>query len=153
MTFRISRRSRTEASASTALAAIAVGFAVLALTGCANIQHALQHEHEESFAGYHVAAEGWVGVSIPAWIPDDATDLHNLATDNESVSVVRVTTATQPVGCTDAERHGVPSLTAEWSSDDWPDDVLLCGDYEVTPLDGGWLGWFNAAAEGDTPEG
>jgi hypothetical protein len=36
MTLRISR-SRTEASASTALGAVLVGFAVLALTGCANI--------------------------------------------------------------------------------------------------------------------
>ena len=152
MTFRISRRSRTEASASTALAAAVVGAAVLLLTGCANITHVLQHEHEESFASYHVAAKDWIGVQIPAWIPDDATDLHNIATLNEQVSVVRVTTQSQPVGCADSERHGIPSLTAEWSSDDWPDVVLLCGDYEVMPLDDGWLGWFNAADEGDVPE-
>lgn len=136
---------------SIAVGAAAIGFAVLALAGCAGIQHVLQHEHEETFATYSAAEKGWVGVDMPSWIPDDATDLHNLATDNESVSVVRVTTSTEPVGCTDGPRHGIPSLTADWSSQEWPDQVLNCGDYEVMPLDDGWLGWFNAAEEGDTP--
>jgi hypothetical protein len=49
-------RSRTEASATTALAAVLVGVGLIALTGCAGIQHALQEEHEASSATY--AEEG-----------------------------------------------------------------------------------------------
>jgi hypothetical protein len=31
------------------------------------------------------------------------------------------------------------------------EDVLLCGDYEVVAVDGGWVGWFSASEQGQTP--
>lgn len=144
--------SVTERSASTATAAAVVGALVLTLTGCAGIQHLLQNEHEETFATYAEAEDGWVGVDIPPWIPRDASDLHNLATNDEQVSVVRVATSSQPEGsCTPADRRGLPALTAEWSAEKFPATVMVCGDYELMPMDDGWLGWFNATAEGDVP--
>lgn len=76
---------------STALGAAALGFAVLALTGCAGIQNLLQHQHEETFSTYAKAQSGWVGVELPSWIPSDAVELHNLATDDESQAVIRTT--------------------------------------------------------------
>jgi hypothetical protein len=136
---------------SIALGAAAAGLSVIALTGCAAVQHLLQHEHEESFATYAEAQQDWIGVGVPAWIPADSTDLHNLATDDESQSVIRVTSASTPVGCSDADRQGLPALTADWAPQEWPNSVLSCGEYEVVPLDDGWLGWFNAAETGDTP--
>ena len=143
--------SSSPSPVSIAIGAAVAGIAVLTLTGCAGIQHALQHEHEESFATYALAEKGWVGVDLPGWIPADATSLHNLATDNEQVSVIQVTSDSEPIGCSDADRHGAPALTAEWSTDEWPDRLLTCGDYEVMPVEGGWLGWFNAAEDGDIP--
>jgi hypothetical protein len=136
---------------SIALGAAATGLVVLTLTGCAAAQQLLQREHEETFAAYEQAKEGWIGVEFPSWIPADAVELHNLATNDESQSVIRVTTASEPLGCTEAERHGAPALTADWSSDEWPSTVLACGDYEVMGVDEGWLGWFNAEHTGDSP--
>ncbi|MGN6502034.1 MAG: hypothetical protein ACTHKX_03905 [Pseudolysinimonas sp.] len=136
---------------STALGAAAIGLAVLTLAGCAGIQNLLQHQHEETFSTYAKAQDGWVGVEVPSWIPADAVELHNLATDDESQAVIRVTTESVPVGCTETSRHGAPALTADWTSDEWPDTVLACGDYEVMGVDEGWLGWFNADHQGDSP--
>lgn len=87
----------------------------------------------------------------PRLDPADATDLRNRATFDETVAVVRVVTDTEPDGCSPAERRGLPALSADWSAEKWPDEVLLCGDYEVMPMDDGWLGWFNATESGQTP--
>lgn len=135
--------------------AVLAGVLVLGITGCSGIQRLLQHEHEESFATYAEASEGWVGVAIPAWIPASATDLRNLATTNEQMSVVRVATPDEPVGaCETGERLELPALTADWTPE-WatglPGQALHCGDYEIVPVEGGWLGWFNAEEEGQTP--
>jgi len=143
---------RIRTSATTASVALLGATLLLGLTACANIEHALKKQHEETSATYVDAQEGWVGVDIPAWIPDDATDLHSIATINEQVAVVRVSsTAALPTTCTIEDRHGIPSLPADWSTDSWPDTVSLCGEYEVIPVEDGWLGWFNAAEEGDAP--
>jgi hypothetical protein len=48
----------TPGPVSIALGAAAAGLLVLTLTGCAGIQHALQHEHEESFDTYALATPG-----------------------------------------------------------------------------------------------
>ena len=150
------RRPRPADPVTIALGAAAVGALVLGLTGCTAMLRVLQHEHEESFAGYQEASEGWVGVGIPAWIPEDARDLRNLATTDEQAAVIRVTSPTTPLGCVSAARRGLPALTADWTPADlpaesWPADVLACGEYEVMPVADGWLGWFNATEPGDIP--
>jgi len=143
---------RTRSSATTATAALMGAALLLGVTACANIDNLLHQRHEESFDDYAAAAEGWVGVDIPAWIPDDSTQLHNLATNDETVSVTRVTTASDlPADCVEQARHGIPVFDVSWSTDAWPDTVSLCGDYEVMAMSDGWLGWFNPASEGDTP--
>ena len=139
-------------SATTAAVAFATGIAVLALTGCAEIHNLVSKQHEESFATYEVAAADWEGVGIPGWIPDDATDLRNVATLDETVSVIRVVTSTDLAGtCETVPREGIPQLAVDWSTEDWPDEVQRCGDYEVIPMDDGWLGWFQADEPGQTP--
>lgn len=144
--------SRTSTSATTALAAMTGAALVLGLTACANIDDLVHQRHQESFPTYAAAAEGWVGVDIPTWIPSDATDLRSVASTDETVSVVRVTTDTPLEGdCTVVDRHGIPAFAVDWSTDAWPDTVWRCGDYEVMSMDDGWLGWFNAAEPGQTP--
>ena len=139
-------------SATTAAVAFATGLAVLALTGCAEIHNLVSKQHEEQFATYSAAAEDWKGVDIPGWIPDDATDLRNVATLDETVSVVRVVTSSDLAGsCETTPREGIPQLAVDWSTEEWPLEVQVCGDYEVMPMQDGWLGWFNATEPGQTP--
>lgn len=140
-------------SASVAAAAFAGAVALVALTGCAQLVELVDNRHEEQFPTYKAAAEGWVGVELPSWIPEDAVDLRNTATNDETVAVIRVTSDSPlPDDCTTEERSGIPSLEADWSTEEWPDRVARCGDYEVMLVDGGWLGWFNAQTEGERPD-
>jgi len=145
-------------SATTSAAAFGAGLLlVVGLAGCAAIGDVFSKQHREEFASYDAAAEGWVGVGIPEWIPADATDLRNLATTDETVAVVRVVSDSALAGdCAPGDRRGIPSLAVEWADLGWaengfPDRVQLCGDYEVTPTEDGWLGWFNATETGQTP--
>jgi hypothetical protein len=145
-------------SATSAAVAFGAGILLLgSLAGCSAISDVLSKQHREQFATYDEAADGWVGVGIPDWIPSDATDLRNLATGDETVAVVRVVTGSPlPTECATVERRGIPALSADWADLDWstegfPDEVHDCGDYEVVPTDDGWLGWFNATEPGQTP--
>lgn len=145
-------------SASSAAVAFGAGILLLgSLAGCSAIGDVMSNQHREEFATYDAAAEGWVGVGIPDWIPSDATDLRNLATSNETVAVIRVVSEAPLAGdCVPTERVGIPALSAEWADLDWstngfPDDVERCGDYEIVPTGDGWLGWFNATEPGQTP--
>jgi hypothetical protein len=145
------------------LTPLAAGAAVLlaaaSLTGCSQLLDELHKVHEESYSGYAEAQKGWVGVDVPAWIPDDATGLHNYATNDETQSVVAVTSADEPVGCEDGPRRGLPFATTDWAPAavvELPDgglidEVLHCGDYEVVAYGEGWVGWFSATQEGQTP--
>ena len=139
-------------SATAAASAFGVGILLIAVTGCTQIDNLLSQQHEEVFTTYQQAERDWVGVDVPSWIPDDATDLRNLATFDETVSVIRVVTDSDLAGeCAPGDRSGIPVLEADWSTQDWPDRVQRCGDYEVMPMDDGWLGWFNATEKGQTP--
>jgi hypothetical protein len=139
-------------SATAAASAFGAGILLIAVTGCTQIGNLLSQQHEETFSTYSHAQRDWVGVDIPSWIPDDATHLRNLATLDETVSVIRIVTDSGLAGeCAPDDRSGIPALAADWSTEDWPDLVQRCGDYEVMPLDDGWLGWFNATEEGQTP--
>jgi hypothetical protein len=145
-------RSRRLPFDSANAAAFAGGLLLIGLTGCAQIGNLIAKQHEESFAGYETAEHDWVGVDIPDWIPSDATDLRNLATFDESVSVVRVVTDSGLAeDCATEDRRGIPALAADWSTQEWPAEVQRCGDYEVIPMPDGWLGWFNATEAGQTP--
>jgi hypothetical protein len=147
-------------SATSATVAFGAGILLLgSLAGCAAIGDVVSQQHREEFATYEAAADGWVGVGIPDWIPADAVELRNLATNDESVGVIRVVSdSLLAADCVEAARIGIPVLSAEWADLDWstngfPDDVARCGVYEVVPTDDGWLGWFNATEAGQTPAG
>jgi len=139
-------------SATTATVAFLTGGLVIALAGCAELGDLARQQHEEAFGTYGVAASDWVGVDIPGWIPDDATDLRNVASLDETIAVVRVVTDSGLSGdCEPAAREGIPLLSVDWSVEKWPDEVWACGDYEVMAVEDGWLGWFQAAEPGQTP--
>ena len=125
----------------------------LTTTGCSAIANAVHRTHEEHFADRAAAEQGWKGVAAPAWLPEDATDIHNLATNDESNSVILAHGAALPAGCREADRRSIPFDTASWAPtlDRFPDRVERCGDYEVMPVDGAWLGWFTATEAGQTP--
>jgi hypothetical protein len=131
-----------------------VGAAGLTLTGCSPISNALHKVHEESFSDRAAAEQGWVGVPAPGWLPEDAMDIRNLATTNESNAVIRVSTSSDlPTSCVEADRVGIPFDTTSWTPvmDRFPDRVQRCGAYEVVPVEGGWFGWFSATEEGGLP--
>lgn len=127
---------------------------VLSMTGCGAISNAVHKTHDERFADVAAAEQGWKGVSAPAWLPADATDIRNLATTDESHSVVLVRSSSAlPSSCQEADRRAVPFDTTSWTPklDRFPDRVERCGDYEVMPVDGGWFGWFSATEPGQVP--
>lgn len=144
----MSRLDPATASAS----AFGVGLVVIALVGCTQLEDLAGQRHREAFPTYEVAESAWVGVDIPDWIPGDATDLRNVATSDETMSVIRVITDSPLAGtCEIVERAGIPALNADWSTAEWPNEIARCGDYEVMAMDDGWLGWYNATEPGATP--
>ena len=97
-------------------------------------------------------ADGMIGRESASKLACSSTVIASgLEADASPELLESATTPSEPIGCTEADRHGAPTLAADWSTEKWPDRVLACGKYEVMPLGDGWLGWFNAAEEGDVP--
>lgn len=148
---------RTSAPTSRLVSPVLAGAALLLLTaslsGCSALMNELHKVHDEHFTTVAEADDGWVGVDRPAWIPDDARDLRNLATTNEISAVIRVQTDSDPVGCEPAERRSLPFDDPGWVDlpAELPDEVLACGDYEVVDVGRGLVGWFNGTEQGDVP--
>ena len=117
--------------------------AAFSLTGC-SVQEVLGNSRESEFASYDTAVEMWSSGDLPSWIPTDATDIRSLETKDGRLSVVRVTTSSPLEGdCEERAREGVPVLTATWTAAaERPDVVTVCDEYEIMPVEGGWLGWF-----------
>lgn len=123
-------------------ALVLAGTLSVVLSGC-SVETLLRNSHEDHFADYDSAAEGWVGGEIPGWIPTDATGIRRLATKDERISVIRIESDSVPRGdCAEEPRQGVPVLTASWTAAERPDVVTVCGGYEIMPTEDGWLGWL-----------
>ncbi len=134
-----------------ALAAAAL--AATTLTGCTAITDTLEHVHSESFDTRADAADGWVGVPAPSWLPEDATDIRTTATLSETNAVIAFTGG-DPTGCSEAARSTLPfdgRYGGFEEGSELPDEVLWCGPYELHETPEGWLAWFNATEEGQTP--
>jgi hypothetical protein len=132
---------------------VAVALA-LSMTGCSAVANIAQKTHDESFADRAAATTGWTGVPAPSWLPSDATDIHNLATNDETNAVIALkSTSREPSGCVEADREAIPFDQPSWAPklDRFPDRVQRCGDYEVMRIDGGLLGWFSASEPGQKP--
>ncbi|GGE95444.1 hypothetical protein [Mycetocola zhadangensis] len=126
----------------------ATALAALSLTGC-SVQDVLSNSRETEFASYEAAVEMWPSGELPGWIPTDATGIRSLETKDGRLSVIRVSTSSPLEGeCEERPREGVPVLTASWTAAaDRPDVVTVCDDYEIMPVEGGWLGWFEGPEE------
>lgn len=147
----MTRRQTTLTAAAAAAAAAAIALA--GLTGCASIQDTLEGVHSESFDTRAEAASGWVGVPMPAWLPEDAADIRTTATTDETHAVIAYA-GSAPTGCDTGARSSLPFDGRYGGFEDageLPDEVLLCGSYEVHETDAGWLAWFTATEAGQTP--
>jgi hypothetical protein len=137
-----------------AIAALAAAsLAVATLTGCTSITDTLERVHSESFETRAAAADGWVGVTMPDWLPDDAASIRTTATNDESMAVIAFTGA-EPSGCAVGPRSTLPfddRYGGFADASELPEEVLWCGPYEVYEMGDGWLAWFNATEQGQTP--
>lgn len=138
----------------TPLAALAAAtLAIATLTGCTSITDLFERVHSESFDTRADAATGWVGVSMPEWLPDDATDIRSTATLDETHAVIAFAGG-EPIGCDEVSRSTLPfdgRYGGFSDASELPDMVLGCGPYEVHETTDGWLAWFNATEAGQTP--
>ena len=130
-----------------ALAALtAVAFTALALTGCSatSIKDAFTNRHEETFATYDEASDGWAADEIPTWIPTDGTEIRSRATGDLTARVAQVMTESDPAAtnCGTTARTELPGIGADWQPEEYPDDIIRCGDWEIMPIEGGWFGWY-----------
>lgn len=126
----------------------------LSMTGCSTLMNIAEKTHDESFPDRAAAMSGWTGVTAPTWLPADATDIHNLATNDETNAVIALKSADrEPSGCVEADRKAIPFNSPSWAPkiDKFPERVQRCGDYEVMRIDGGLLGWFTATDTGQKP--
>ncbi len=134
-----------------ALAAAAL--AIAGLTGCTSITDTFERVHSESFDSRADASDGWVGVPMPAWLPEDAGDIRSTATIAETNAVIAFTGG-EPIDCTRDARSTLPfdgRYGGFEEASELPDELLWCGPYEVHQTAEGWLAWFNATEEGQTP--
>jgi hypothetical protein len=137
-----------------AIAALAAAsLATAALTGCTSITDTFERVHSESFDTRAAASEGWVGVTMPEWLPDDASSIRTTATTDESSAVIAFAGG-EPSGCAEGPRSTLPFDGRYGGFEDaseLPEKVLWCGPYEVHETTDGWLAWFNATEAGETP--
>ncbi len=134
-----------------AAAGLVAPLLVLALAAC-NPMDAVEKVHSEEFPDHAAAEKDWIGVDMPAWIPTDARSIKNTATNNETNAVIAVEGG-ELEGCPEMDRRGLPFDSRYGSlGEPLPTTVFACGPYEVVKTDAGWLGWFNATEEGQTPE-
>lgn len=142
-----SRRLRLAAAAG-----LVAPLLVLALAAC-NPMDAIEKVHSEEFADRAAASKGWVGTALPSWIPTDAKTIKNTAATNETNAVISIEGGSEPEGCTETDRRGLPFDSRYGSlGEPLPTTVFACGPYEVVATETGWLGWFNAKKEGQTPQ-
>lgn len=120
--------------------------AALPLTGCSMLPGGAAH-FEETFTDYPSAKQDWRNGDIPSWIPTDVTRVRSRAMTDGSAAIVEVITATPPVGdCTEAARVDEPTLSGVWQPEEFPDQIIRCGEYEIMPVEGGWFGWYVRAS-------
>ena len=149
--------SRTASSSSrrlrlAAAAGLVAPLLALTLAAC-NPMDVLEKVHSEEFDDRAAAEKGWVGVAMPEWIPADATKIKNTATNNETNSVIAVEGGSAPEGCEKKERLALPFDDRYGElGEPLPTTVFACEPYEVVQTETGWLGWFNAREENQTPD-
>jgi len=128
----------------TLLAVTAAALVVATLGGCGSLS--IYNRHEEYFDTYAEAQDGWVGGSIPAWIPTDSTAVRSITTTDGDKRIVRVKTKSEPVGsCTTEPSPDTTPLPSGWTPQVFPSEVTVCGDYSIIAADGGWFGWLASA--------
>lgn len=130
------------------LAVATAALLAITLSGC-SVKDVFSGSRESQFASYDAASEHWASGALPGWIPTDATDIRSLESKDGRLSVIRVTSPSPPLGeCVEAAREGVPVLTATWTAAaERPAVVTVCDEYEIMPMDDGWLGWFEGEEE------
>jgi hypothetical protein len=121
--------------------ALMAAVSVVALTGCAGIQDALQNESSVEFDTTAEVDAQWEKTA--PWLPEDATEIRIRESANGDPAVLLSTSATEldPSLCVETERKSAATFSEEWSPDSYVDTVYACGDWAVIPTDTGWYGW------------
>ncbi|GAB3410707.1 hypothetical protein GCM10027515_31380 [Schumannella luteola] len=143
-------RHRAGRRAALVTGAAALAAASLLLAGCSTLMDSMHKVHSESFDDHVEAAKGWIGVQLPEWIPASATDIRNVATDDETNAVIAAKGGDLPSWCLEMPRQGLPFDT-RFGKIGLPDRVQRCGDYEIVDQDGEWIGWYSAREPGAKP--
>lgn len=125
-----------------------------ALVGCAQIMDLAEKVHTEEFADRAAAADGWVEVPMPEWIPSDAGRIRNVATTDETNAVIAVDGGSElGDGCDEGPRSSLPfDARLGELEEPLPESAYLCDGYEVVETADGWLGWFTATTKGERPD-
>ncbi|MCY1696167.1 hypothetical protein [Curtobacterium sp. SL109] len=145
-----SATTRSERSALTSgLAVLGMGLIVATLTGCSLLEpyQKEQQQHYDTYSDAPSKADSedlaWF---MPAWVPEDATDIDVRLDTEEPGYVIAFDSASDvdTAACTPLDGpHGGPAMSAGFLPDSLPTTGLLtCGDGRATAeVDGRWYGW------------
>lgn len=129
--------------------AVTLAGAVL-LTGCARERYATSYDTFVEARQQDAVDRGW----IPAMLPEEATELHEVHAPADDLAVVRATIpgGILPEGCRETtDEVGEPPLAADWVPEDLRGGTTVACDVWVGRLDGRTLVlWTDRASEADT---
>ena len=122
-------------------AALTAAVSVVALTGCAGIEDAMQNESSVSFDTTAEVTAQWDKTA--PWLPEDATDIriHQSVQGDPAVLLSTSAADLDPALCVETERKSAATFSGPWSPDSYVDTVFACGDWAVIPTETGWYGW------------
>lgn len=128
-------------STSTFPAVLVAAVSVVALTGCAGIEDAMQNESSVRFDTTAEVTAQWDGTA--PWLPEDATDIriHQSVQGDPAVLLSTSSADLDPALCVETERKSAATFSEPWSPDSYVDTVFACGDWAVIPTGTGWYGW------------
>lgn len=131
-------------------AAVAVTLAgAVLLTGCARERYSTSYDTFVQARQQDAVDRGW----IPAMLPEEATELHEVHAPADDLAVVRATIpgGLLPEDCRETDDDvGQPPLTAEWVPEDLRRGVTVACGVWVGRLDGRTLVlWTDRASEAE----
>lgn len=126
---------------STFPAVLVAAVSVVALTGCAGIEDAMQNESSVRFDTTAEVTAQWDRTA--PWLPEDATDIriHQSVQGDPAVLLSTSSADLDPALCVETERKSAATFSEPWSPDSYVDTVFACGDWAVIPTGSGWYGW------------
>ena len=121
---------------------LAAALVLVTLTGCADIQDAVQRQASGEFATRAELVQDWKKQA--PWLPADAQSIitrESTITDEASLTTLSDADL-DPAQCAEVERRSAPLFTLEHAPDVYKiERAFACGDWSVVATDDGWYGW------------